>query len=207
MFYNPFGRDFIFIFIAILVSLILHELAHAATADALGDKTARLAGRLTLNPMAHLEILGLLMMFFGPIGWARPVPVNPGNFRHPRAGMMLTALAGPASNFVLAALCLLFWRPTAMNFNSFTNTLLYVGAIVNCNLCIFNLIPLPPLDGSRILGNLLPPRQAFSYHRLEVYGPFILLLAFLLPPVRNDIFTPLFIWFHNVVFGLFGPAL
>lgn len=204
MFQNVFGHNFIFILITILVSLVLHEFAHAVTADSLGDKTARQAGRLTLNPLAHLELLGLIMIFFGPIGWARPVPVNPQNFRNPRVGMVLTALAGPASNFVLAILCLIALRGANLAVVGFWNTLLYVGAVVNCNLCIFNLIPLPPMDGSRIVGNLLPPRQQIAYGKLEIYGPFILLLAFLLPPLRNDVFTPLFGWFQSLVFGLFG---
>ncbi|WDM03094.1 site-2 protease family protein [Alicyclobacillus cycloheptanicus] len=166
-----------------------------------------MSGRLTLNPLAHLEILGLIMIFFGPIGWARPVPVNPNHFRRPRLGMILTALAGPMSNLILALLCLALLNILFNSVGQFLGTLLYVGAYVNCNLCIFNLIPLPPLDGSRIVGNLLPPRQQLAYAKLEMYGPFILLLAFLLPPVQNDVFTPLFSWFHNLVFGVFGPIV
>lgn len=195
-------------FIAIVVSLVIHEFSHAVTANALGDQTARQAGRLTLNPLKHLEVLGLLMIFFGPIGWARPVPVNQRNFRNPKLGMILTALAGPVSNLLLAFLCLVILRIKLLSgggaSTGFVTNLVWMGALVNTNLCIFNLIPLPPLDGSRILGNLLPSQQRMSYSRLEVYGPFILLLAFLLPPVQNHVFTPLFTWFHSLIFGLFG---
>lgn len=193
--------------IAIVVSLVLHEFSHAVTADLLGDRTARNSGRLTLNPLAHLEIFGLLMIFFGPIGWARPVPVNPSNFRWPRLGMIVTALAGPASNFVLACLFLFIYRVQFLSGSGsagFLSNLVWIAALVNINLCIFNLIPLPPLDGSRVVANLLPLRQRLAYSKLELYGPFILLLAFILPPVQNYLFSPLFGWFQHLVTGLFG---
>lgn len=196
--------------ISVLVSLVLHEFSHAVMADLLGDRTARDSGRITLNPLAHLEVLGLLMIFFGPIGWARPVPVNPGNFRNPRLGMIVTALAGPISNFILACLCLFVLR---LKFQSgfgnagFLVTLLQVGAFVNLSLFIFNLIPLPPLDGSRVVANLLTGPQRAFYAKVEFYGPFILLMAFIIPQVRNDIFYPFFDWFANLAFGLFGLTI
>jgi Zn-dependent protease len=182
---NFFGNpDLIFYVIIIPLSLGVHEFAHAFAADRMGDRTARLAGRLTLNPIVHLDLLGLLMIFFGPIGWAKPVPYNPSNFRNPRLGSIITAVAGPISNLLLAFICFFTLRMCVMNGvtgSPFILNLLWHGGVVNIILCVFNLIPLPPLDGSRIVGNLLPYRQAYSYSKLELYGPFILLLVFLVP--------------------------
>ncbi|MCL6515762.1 MAG: site-2 protease family protein [Alicyclobacillus sp.] len=164
----------------------------------MGDPTARVAGRVTLNPVAHLEPLGLIMILFAPIGWAKPVPVNGANFRHPRRAMLLVAAAGPVSNLILAAVCggLMHVVPRPMvdeiSWNDFLTQLLWWGFIVNVSLFVFNLIPIPPLDGSRIVASLLPPRLEYRYSRLELYGPFILFLLVLIPPLRNQVFLPLF---------------
>lgn len=195
---NIISPVFIFQFVAVVVSLTVHEFAHAWTADRLGDRTPRVAGRVTLNPVAHLEPLGLIMILFAPIGWAKPVPLNGANFRHPRRSLLLVAAAGPVANLILAAICVTLLRfvppPTSFgaSVNDFLLQLLRWGFIVNVSLFVFNLIPIPPLDGSRIVASLLPSRLAYSYSRLELYGPFILFLFVLIPPLRNQIFLPLF---------------
>lgn len=205
MFQSLFGPSFIFRLIAIVVSLTIHEFAHAWTADTLGDKTPRFAGRVTLNPLAHLDPLGLLMVLFAPIGWAKPTPVNAGNFRHPRANMVGVALAGPVSNLLLAIVCIFVMRMAAPQLSSgFMGELLSWILIVNIYLFVFNLIPLPPLDGSRVVDNLLPYRWERYYARLEMYGPFILLILVIIPPVRNGFLFPLLNGTVSAVLSLFG---
>lgn len=167
---NPAG--FIIFIIALLMALTIHEAAHAYTAKLLGDDTAEMMGRLTLNPLAHLDPIGTVAILVAGVGWAKPVPVNPNNFRLPRFHNLLVALAGPASNFLLALLFAgfnLIFRPDP--------TSLAAGATVvviyfNIVLMLFNLIPIPPLDGSKIL-HLFMSDESFYY--LERYGMFILI--------------------------------
>lgn len=157
----------------IFVTQPVHEFAHAWAANKLGDPTARYMGRLTLNPMAHINLIGAgLILLFG-FGWANPVPVNQLNFRNPKRDMALTALAGPLSNIVLAFICLLLANVVAL-FGTFMPFMVcyYVvmffafAAQLNISLAVFNLIPVPPLDGSRILFALLPDR---IYYRVQQY--------------------------------------
>ncbi|RIV19606.1 site-2 protease family protein [Alicyclobacillaceae bacterium I2511] len=205
MFQSLFGPSFIFRLIAIIVSLTLHEFAHAWTADILGDKTPRIAGRITLNPLAHLEPLGLLMILFAPIGWAKPTPVNANNFRHPRSSMVGVALAGPVSNLILALACIFVIHLQIPRLSSgFMSELLSWLLFINIYLFVFNLIPLPPLDGSRVVDNLLPYRWERYYARLETYGPFILLLLVLIPPLRNGFLFPLLNGTASAMLSLFG---
>jgi Zn-dependent protease len=195
--FDIFGQDFIFRLIAIVVGLVVHEFAHAWTASLFGDKTAKLAGRVTLNPVAHLDPIGLLMIVFAPFGWAKPVPVNPLNFRRPRLGMVVVALAGPLSNLLLAVLVVLFSKlyfsayPDADLLTGFVPNLLRMSFLVNVALFVFNLIPIFPLDGSRIVSGLLPYRWEVRYRKLELYGPFILLMLVIIPQTNQAIFGPL----------------
>ncbi|MCR4402255.1 MAG: site-2 protease family protein [Firmicutes bacterium] len=160
----------------ILLSLTVHECAHAAMANALGDPTARWQGRLTLNPLAHLDVFGTLTLILTQrFGWAKPVPVNPAYFKDWRRGMMLVGVAGPLANVALAFLLAIPLRmgiamPYALG------RLVVSGIIINLGLAAFNLIPVPPLDGSRLLLGVLRGRNLYVYHQLESYGPFILLL-------------------------------
>jgi len=206
---NFIRPDLIFYVLTIPFSLVIHEYSHARAADWLGDKTPRMTGRLTLNPLAHLDLLGLLMMLFGPIGWAKPVPISGSNFRHPRMGLLLTAFAGPLSNFILACACFLILKlwPVSLSVGTlalFVQRLFAYGAYVNVILFVFNIVPIPPLDGSRIVSNLLPYKQEMVWRRLEVYGPFLLVLIVILPPVQTHVMYPFFNYAVSIVASWFG---
>jgi Zn-dependent protease len=165
---------------AFLLGIILHEVAHGWVAYRLGDPTAKMMGRLTLNPRAHFDPIGALMFLFIGFGWAKPVPINPSNFRDRRAGMAISAIAGPLANLAqLIAWSALFhaYRLLALGPSIILDVLVY-GVWINAILMIFNLIPIPPLDGSRILAWMLPDREAYLLDRLEPFGFLILLIAF-----------------------------
>lgn len=170
--------------IVMLVAIPMHEAAHAWVSAALGDTTARDRGRLTLNPVAHFDLLGAICMIFAGVGWAKPVPANPQRFKNPRVGMALTAAAGPAANLLLAYLSAILYKllyalsPNTLFWN-FLLQLLYMMLTLNVTLAVFNLLPVPPFDGSRIAGLLLPRRLYFrvmQYERYIFIGVFLLLM-------------------------------
>jgi len=177
--------------IPLVLSLTVHEYAHAWTAWRLGDDTASRAGRLTLNPIAHIDPIGtfLLPLLGVPFGWARPVPVNPARFRSSvrmTTGMALTAAAGPASNLLLAvvitagyALAVRF-APELMARSGGVRLLLEVMIYLNVNLALFNLLPVPPLDGSRIVDGFMPLRLRPAWERVMMFSPILLLAVFFL---------------------------
>ena len=191
---NP--TTLVYVAVALVVAATVHEYAHAYVADRLGDPTPRAMGRLTLNPLPHLDPVGTLMILLLGFGWAKPVQINPTHFANWRRDSMLVAAAGPLANvtllFVLGApfklglleLPLLSPIPPV-------GRLLIIAIQLNAMLAVFNLIPVPPLDGSKILMGLLPPAQAISYARLQPYGVLILvalifsrlLSAVLMPPM------------------------
>ena len=165
----------------ILCILPLHEFAHGWVAYKLGDPTAKLNGRLTLNPIPHIDWVGLFLLLAVGVGWAKPVPVDPRNFKDPRKGMAITALAGPASNFLLALLSLAvgsllirLW-PTS-RLVAYLLLFLCQLSVLNVGLGLFNLIPVPPLDGSKVLGAVLPEDKYFGYMRYERYGALIMMV-------------------------------
>jgi len=165
---------------AVLLALAIHEYAHAAAAVRLGDPGPKFDGRLTLNPLAHLDPVGTLMLFFFSFGWAKPVMVNPARFKNPRRDMMRVALAGPLSNIALA-FALARLAPFILNIvppGALRATWMFLQVSVQLNiwLAVFNMLPLPPLDGSKVLMGILPRRYAYRYARLESYGTVILLL-------------------------------
>jgi Zn-dependent protease len=190
LFSNPSG--FIIFAVALVMALTVHEAAHAYTAKLLGDDTAEMFGRLTLNPLAHLDPIGTLAMLIAGVGWAKPVPVNPNNFQNPRLHNLFVALAGPASNLLLAlAFSLLnaIFRPDPSSIAIVVTELIIYFNIV---LMLFNLIPVPPLDGSKVLHLFLDDE---SFYYLERYGMFILLGFILLdrygfPIISTLIFGP-----------------
>lgn len=185
----------------IVIAMVVHEYAHARVAYALGDYTPRLQGRLTLNPTAHVDPLGLAMLFLVHFGWAKPVQINPMNFSNPRRDDILVSLAGPASNLITAFITLIVFVLMAKLDFPFSEGVLVVFNLIiiyNINFAIFNMLPIPPLDGSHILRNLLPYELAQRYEELERYS-FIFLLIILMTPVLSYIFVPL----QRLIFGIF----
>lgn len=171
--------------VIVCASLVLHEFAHAVVATWLGDSTPRRQGRLTLNPAVHLELTGLVAMLVGPIGWARPVEIHPGAFRHPRAGTAWVAIAGPAANALLAGLAFVLQAVPAMAASDAAQQVLGLTFEVNVGLVLLNMLPIPPLDGSRVLFALMPARWRLELAWFDLYGPWMLMLLFLLPPVNR----------------------
>lgn len=173
----------------VLIALTFHEFCHGLVSSKLGDPTPRLTGRLTLNPLAHLDPIGTLLMIFTGFGWAKPVQINPGYYKKPKWGMALTALAGPISNFVLAFAAMLVYTiihiinlKTGVFAGAMYQISYFVLLFAQVNLCfmVFNLIPIPPLDGSRVLGLFLSTSAYFKLQRFERYSMIlIIVLSFL----------------------------
>lgn len=151
---------------AILLALTVHEYAHARVSAALGDPTARLRGRLTLNPLSHLDPMGFVCLLLAGFGWAKPVPINPLFFSNPRKGMMWSSCAGPVANFLAAIACSVAIRLLQPG-QGILSQLLALGLFYNVTLAIFNLLPFPPLDGSHVLKGLLPSKAAMTLHRYD----------------------------------------
>jgi Zn-dependent protease len=191
----------------LLLSLTLHELAHGITADRLGDPTPREHGRLTLNPIAHLDPLGTIILVVTLLysnfafGWAKPVLVNPRYFRRPREGMAIVAIAGPATNFLLALVCLVLFRFLEIEPGTRLYEVLGTAFIVNVVLGVFNMIPIPPLDGSRVVAVLMDRSTYARWVQLDAYGFIILLgLIFLFQEQFQTFFTSTL----NAIEGLVG---
>ena len=166
----------------ILLALICHEYAHGWVSYKLGDPTAKNAGRLTFNPIKHLDPMGALCMLVFHVGWANPVPINPAYYRNPKKGIIYVSLAGPVTNFILAFLSLIA-EGFIIKFGSPSSDVIWVlyqlcyySAIVNIGLGLFNLIPLPPLDGSKVVGSL-SGKVAFAYRKYQRYWQFLLLIC------------------------------
>ncbi|MFH1411041.1 MAG: site-2 protease family protein [Candidatus Omnitrophota bacterium] len=199
---------FISIFVFILV-LSVHEFAHGYAAYRLGDTTARDAGRLTLNPLAHIDPVGTVMLpamlaiTHSPVifGWAKPVPIDPRNFKDPAKGMLLTSLAGPASNFLLAFLFGMILRTHLFAAYSALWSFLVSGIMISLVLGIFNLVPIPPLDGSGILAALLPPKAAVKFMLMRKYG-FIVLIGLLYLGLFDRVILPLVRFLTKVILSL-----
>lgn len=164
-----------------LVCITLHELSHGLVAYRLGDDTAKKAGRLTLNPIKHLDIMGLIMMVVFHFGWAKPVPVNMYKFKNPKRGMAITALAGPVSNIIIAVVFLfiygLLYIPLYMSsVGQYFLQMIMITAYISIGLAVFNLIPVPPLDGSKVLFSLMSDESYYKLMRYERYGTIVMML-------------------------------
>lgn len=177
--------DIIISALGLLVAVTIHEFSHAWTANRLGDPTPRAMGRLTLNPLAHLDPLGTLMIFIAHFGWGKPVPIDPYNFKNPRRDEIFVSLAGPTSNFILGSIIGLIYLTTG-----YTNYILYLIAIINFSLGVFNLIPIPPLDGSKIFLNLMSIEKSYEWQKaFDRYGFFIVAACLFLPVGGSNIIS------------------
>ena len=190
----------------LLFALTVHELAHGWVAFRLGDPTAKLAGRLTMNPLKHLDPLGVLAFVIMKIGWAKPVPVDPRYFRNPQKDMLLVALAGPGANVLLALASALLARvlvsvPVLPLFVLQPLVGMLVASVwINIMLAVFNIIPIPPLDGSKVLMGVLPPEAARSFARIEPFG-FFILLALFYTGVIGGLILPIIRFANNLLLG------
>ena len=206
--------------LVVLITLTVHEYAHAFAAYKMGDPTARNLGRLTLNPLKHLDPLGALCMLFLHVGWAKPVPINARNFKKPRQGFAITALAGPLVNLVIAffsafiylALYSMFSQidfATEFLLNLAKNTLLFFNLlhVINLGIALFNLIPVPPLDGSRILGLILPPKLYFSIMRHERTIYFVLLGWLFVGNIISDVLLSFGFIASNPILSVFASII
>lgn len=202
---NPASIFLLVLAFLLIIGLVIsvHEASHAYFANRLGDPTARLLGRMTLNPAAHVDPIGtiivpLILFIFGGFvfGWAKPTPINPLNFAHPRRDSAIVAFAGPASNFTLAILFSIIFRV-------FPIDILLIIISINLILGIFNLIPIPPLDGYKVLLGIVPKEIALRLAVLESYGP-IILIVFLLFFIR--VFSPIIFAVLNFLLQLFAGA-
>ncbi len=195
--------------VMVLVVLPVHEMAHAWAAHKLGDDTAKWNGRLTLKPTAHLDLQGTLMLVLFGVGYARPVPINPYNFQNRRKGVALSALAGPASNLLMAVVSVGLYRlcvtflPNTVALGYLYLILIEVFASINIRLAVFNLLPIPPLDGSKIFGYFLPDRWVYTMERYSRQIS-MLLMVLLLVGVLDAPLSFLSNLIGGLIFGLFG---
>ena len=211
--------------IPLIFAITLHEAAHGWVASKFGDKTALMLGRVTLNPGKHIDPIGTILfpiitlLLSGFIfGWAKPVPINYNNLKNPRRDMIFVALAGPVSNFIMAILWAIIAKlmllvfvsnahPVLKTTATFIHLSAQFGILINCLLLVLNLIPIPPLDGSRVVSSLLPPNMAYYYAKIEPYGIWIL-LALLLFGILGYVLWPSIHFLTNGISSLFGiPSL
>lgn len=197
-----------FFLLTILIAFTVHEFAHAYFANKFGDPTAKLLGRVTLNPVVHFDLFGVLLLVIAGFGWARPVPVNRANFDKPRLMGVIVSFAGPLSNLLLAVVGTVIYASLVgsgvmggiENERLFTaiSTFFYMFNLTNFFLFLFNMIPLPPLDGYRILEDILPPSISRKLQGVEQWSIFIFLLILIIPPLQRVTIQPLYQLAYNM---------
>ncbi len=190
----------------IIIAMVIHEWAHARVAYALGDFTPRMMGRLTLNPAAHIDPLGLVLLFIAHFGWAKPVQINPYNFSDPKRDDILVSLAGPGANFAIAFFTLIFMNilvKVGFPITEGVEMVFSMIILININFGIFNLLPIPPLDGSHVLRQLLPDELAEKYDELQQYS-FIFLIIILMTPIVSWVLVPARLIILDIFYGIAG---
>jgi Zn-dependent protease len=207
---NP--EQLILRFPAILLALTVHECAHGYIALRLGDRTAYDAGRVTLNPIVHLDLFGTLMLLFGPFGWAKPVPVDHRFFKNPKKDILYVSAAGPLSNIILALICgytlrLLGAVAPGLVINTTLSKFLSLSILINTGISFFNLLPVPPLDGSKILLGMLPDRLIPGYVRNSRYLPTVFMVLLVAEwglhiPIFSRLIYPVFEPYYNFITAL-----
>lgn len=197
LFSNP--ALFVILAVILLYSVIFHEVAHGWVASLFGDDTARRYGRLTLNPVSHIDPLGSLMLFLVGFGWAKPVPVDYYRLKNTRLGLFCVALAGCFTNIIIATIVILLFQLGIINNNSLLAATLPIIAKINIILGAFNLIPIPPLDGSKILMSFLPEGAQYKLARLEPYGFFILIFL-----LFSGLLNPVILFMENLIYSMIG---
>lgn len=192
--------EFVYSLPGLLVAIVFHELAHGLTAYALGDDTAKREGRLTLNPLKHIDPIGFLAMLIFKFGWAKPVPINPLNFKKRKRDTLLVSLAGPISNFFLAILVVIILKSNIVR-NYLLTQMLVITLWYNIMLGIFNLLPFPPLDGSKIVASLLPDRIEYFFYRYERYF-YIILILMIYRNMIDRILSPMIYLVLNILLAI-----
>lgn len=181
----------------LLLAIVIHEFSHGYTAYLLGDDTAKNSGRLTLNPIKHIDLIGFIFLLIFRFGWAKPVPINPLNFKNRRKGIVVVSLSGPFSNFLVAFIILFIISLDVIN-NYLLLNILFLGLWYNMMLGIFNLLPFPPLDGSKILASLLPRRLEYYFYKYEKYL-YLILIILLFTDLIDRILTPMINFSLNIL--------
>jgi Zn-dependent protease len=204
-----FDIDMVYRIPALLAAMTIHEYSHARAAVAMGDPTPRFMGRLTLNPISHIDPVGMLLLFIAGFGWAKPVPINSRNFRDGRKGVLIVSFAGIGANIALGFVA---WFLLAL-----LGELNLIGVVwqktlwqlyrYNLMFAVFNLIPIPPLDGSKILISLLPGHLAYQYQKIEPYGNYILIALVFIPGLLSIVVTPFYRLIEFVIRGIAGLIL
>jgi Zn-dependent protease len=202
-------ENILFVIPSVIIALTFHEAAHAFVAYKFGDPTAKLQGRLTLNPLKHLDIIGTLMLIFAHFGWAKPVPINPYYLQGNRRGkLILIAVAGVLFNFIIALIsCLLLslMYHSYLPYNDGVQAFLLQLAFINLILVVFNILPIPPLDGSKVLLELLPPQYAEKFSFLDRFG-FIILIVLAISGLLGRFISPMIYGLLNFCFSIVGLA-
>lgn len=189
-----------------ILSIMIHECAHGYAALYMGDNTAKIRGRLTLNPIKHIDIFGLICMILFRFGWAKPVPINPMNFRNRKTGMRLVSLAGVTANMILAVLFAVLLRIFVMTDLTYLNIMLIYGIQLNIGYAVFNLMPFPPLDGSKLLATFLPRKYEYYMYKYEKYI-YIVLIALIYTGVLSDIMYPIINGVYSAIMNIIISTL